>query len=173
MPASRTSLFYSDRLFLKALIIMIVKRLHKVHGLLAILDEPTPEMSSVRQLLEEDGRFPCRRTLERRLYAIPQKLPEQIGCLGTHLMELLTPWAKSGRAVAIGSTPLWANCGEWHKKDSQRGIVLHTAIDTEAGWTKSGWHGWVYGWKLHLAVSEWGIGMDPAGRPTHPSQRSG
>ena len=29
----------------------------------------------------------------------------------------------------------------------------HTSIDTEAGWSKSGWHGWWYGWKLHLAVS--------------------
>jgi transposase len=31
--------------------------------------------------------------------------------------------------------------------------VPHTSIDTEAGWTYSGWHGWVYGWKLHLAVT--------------------
>jgi hypothetical protein len=29
-------------------------------------------------------------------------------------------------------------------------VVPHTSIDTEAHWTKSGWHGWVYGWKLHL-----------------------
>ena len=29
----------------------------------------------------------------------------------------------------------------------------HTSIDTQAGWSKSGWHGWWYGWKLHLAVS--------------------
>ncbi len=29
----------------------------------------------------------------------------------------------------------------------------HSGIDIEAGWTKSGHHGWVYGWKLHLAVS--------------------
>jgi hypothetical protein len=28
--------------------------------------------------------------------------------------------------------------------------VPHTSIDTEAHWTKSGWHGWVYGWKLHV-----------------------
>jgi hypothetical protein len=32
-------------------------------------------------------------------------------------------------------------------------VVPHSSIDTEAGWTKSGWHGWVYGWKLHLGVS--------------------
>jgi hypothetical protein len=39
------------------------------------------------------------------------------------------------------------------QKDQRRGVVPHGSIDTEAGWTKSGWHGWVYGWKLHLAVS--------------------
>ena len=29
-------------------------------------------------------------------------------------------------------------------------MVPHTSIDTQAHWTKSGWHGWVYGWKLHV-----------------------
>jgi hypothetical protein len=35
--------------------------------------------------------------------------------------------------------------------------VPHTSIDTEAHWTKSGWHGWVYGWKLHLVVTVAGV----------------
>src|SRR5215218_4113309 len=65
---------YSERLFLKALVIMIVRRLHKVHELLAVLDEPTHEIRAVRELLKEDGRFPCRRTFERRLKAVPEKL---------------------------------------------------------------------------------------------------
>ena len=29
----------------------------------------------------------------------------------------------------------------------------HTSIDTAAHWTKSGWHGCVYGWKLRLATA--------------------
>ena len=29
----------------------------------------------------------------------------------------------------------------------------HSSIDTEAHWTKSGWHGWVYGWKLHIVAT--------------------
>ena len=29
----------------------------------------------------------------------------------------------------------------------------HTSIDTEAHWTKSGWHGWVDGWTLHLVTT--------------------
>jgi len=35
-------IFYSEKLFLKALVIMIVRRLHKVGELLAVLEEPTP-----------------------------------------------------------------------------------------------------------------------------------
>jgi len=38
------------------------------------------------------------------------------------------------------------------KAAKNRGIP-HPSIDTEAGWSKSGWHAWWYGWKLHLAVS--------------------
>jgi len=144
---------YSEKLFLKALVIMIVRRLHKVGELLAVLDESTPEMRMVRELLCERGRFPARRTFERRMRALPERLPDQIGCLGRHLVGLLSPWERSGRAVALDSTLLRARGGVWHKKDREAGVVPHTSIDTEAAWTKSGWHGWVYGWKLHLAIT--------------------
>jgi hypothetical protein len=148
---------YSERLFLKALVVMVLKRLPTVHALLAVLDQPTPEMRRLRELLTEDGRFPARRTWERRLAAIPARLPAQIACLGDHLVALLEPWRDRGRAVAIDSTALAARGGVWHKKDREAGVVPHTSIDTEAHWTKSGWHGWVYGWKLHLVVTVAGV----------------
>jgi hypothetical protein len=107
-------------------------------------------MKELRALLTEEGRYPTRRTWERRLKTLPDKLPAQIGCLGRHLVELINPWEKCGRAVAADSTLLSARGGVWHKKHQQAGEVPHTQIDTEAAWTKSGWHGWVYGWKLHL-----------------------
>ena len=144
---------YPDRLFLKALVIMIVRHLQTVHELLMVLDQPTPEMQLLRTLLAEQGKFPCRRTWERRLAALPDTLPAQIGCLGRHLVALIQPWAAGGRAVAIDSTLLRARGGVWHKKDREAGVVPHTAIDTEAHWTKSGWHGWVYGWKLHVVAT--------------------
>lgn len=145
--------FYPDRLFLKAIVIMIVKGLHNVHTLLAVLEQPTLEMNRLRVLLMEDGRYPTRRTWERRLKAIPDTLPAQIACLGRHLVLLLQPWQDCGRAGAIDSTVFRARGGVWHKKDREAGTVPHTSIDTEAGWTKSGWHGWVYGWKLHLVCT--------------------
>lgn len=141
---------YADPLFLKALVIMIVRQLHSPGELLAVLQQSTAEMQTLRQLLTLDGRFPTRRTWERRLAALPATLPAQIGCLGRHLVNLLQPWRQHGRAAAIDSTVLRAKGGVWHKKHREAGVVPHTSIDTEAGWTKSGWHGWVYGWKLHL-----------------------
>ncbi len=110
-------------------------------------------MLLLRTMLTEGGKVPTRRTFERRLTAIPDTLPAQIGCLGRHLVALIQPWADCGRAAAIDSTVLRARGGVWHKQDREAGVVPHSSIDTEAHWTKSGWHGWVYGWKLHLVAT--------------------
>ena len=141
---------YSDKLFLKAIVIMIIKHLHRVYELLSVLEQPSAEMQTLRELLRENGQYPTRRTWERRLKGIPESLPAQIGCFGRYLVSLILPWATYGRAVSIDSTVLRSKGGVWHKKDREAGILPHTSIDTEAQWTKSGWHGWVYGWKLHL-----------------------
>lgn len=94
--------------------------------------------------------YPTRLTGERRLKALPDSLPAQIGCFGRYLAALIQPWANCRRAAAIDSTVLRTNGGIWHQKDREKGEIPHSAIDTEAHWTKSGRRGWVYGWKLHL-----------------------
>lgn len=158
---------YTDRLFLKALVIMIIRRLYQVHELLSVLEQPTTEMQTLRALLRENGRYPTRRTFDRRLAALPQTLPAQLGCLGRHLVALIQPWQHCGRAAAMDSTVLRAKDGAvWHKKDRDKGVVPHSRIDTEAGWTRSGWHGWVYGWKLHIASVVAGVWIPLAARLT-------
>ena len=57
---------YPDRLFLKAIVIMLVRDVVTVDGLLAILGQPTREMVALRDRPTVDGRFPSRRTWERR-----------------------------------------------------------------------------------------------------------
>jgi Transposase DDE domain len=148
---------YPDRLFLQALVMMIVRHLHTVHALLSVLAQPTPGRQTLRALLTVDGRFPRCRARERRLHTIPATLPAQIGCLGRALVVMIQPWATCARAAAIDSTFLRARGGVWHKKDREAGMVPHTSIDTEAHWSKSGWHGWVYGWKLHLVTTVAGV----------------
>src|SRR5919206_3245367 len=89
---------YSDRLMVKALVIMIIRRLYTAYALLAFLDQDDPLPQQLRPLLCEQGRFPSRRTWERRLAALPPSLPGLIGCIRRYLVTLLRPWATSGRA---------------------------------------------------------------------------
>jgi hypothetical protein len=165
---------YSQRLFLKALVIMVVRRLPTPNEVWAVLQEPTPEMRRLRRVLCPDGRFPCRRTWQRRLSSLPSTLPEQIGVLGRFLVHKLQPFLDCGRAAAIDSTLLRAFGGfVWHKKHQAQGVVPHSGIDTQAGWSKSGHHGWVYGWKLHLVAAPGGYDrpdVDSAGGHGDPSQ---
>jgi hypothetical protein len=71
-------IFYSEKLFMKALVIMIIRRLHRVGELLAVLEEPTPEMRMVRKLLCQEGRFPSRRTFQRGVLRLcPRGFPSR------------------------------------------------------------------------------------------------
>ena len=124
---------YSDRLIVKALVIMIVRRLYTASALLAFLEQPDGVSQQLRVLLVEKGRFPSRRTWERRLAKLPEHLPGLIGCLGRYLVELIQPWAVAGRAVAMDSTALKTGGGVWHKKHREKGEIPHSSIDTEAG----------------------------------------
>jgi hypothetical protein len=57
-------------MFLKALVIMIVRHLQKVNELLSVLAQPTAEMA----LLPEQGSFPSHRTWESRQISDPAAL---------------------------------------------------------------------------------------------------
>jgi Transposase DDE domain len=127
---------------MKALVIMIIRRLYTAYALLAFLDQDDAVAMRWRSLLCERGRFPSRRTWERRLAVLPPSLPGLIGYGGRHLVALVNPWATHGRAVAVDSTPLATGGGVWHKTHREQGVIPHSSIDTQAGWSKSGWHGW-------------------------------
>jgi hypothetical protein len=144
---------YPDTLFLKILLLMVLRRFFKVHEVYAFLSQQSAEIDGLRALLFADGKVPSRRTLERRMKSLPESLSERIALLGEHLVELYQPWQRSARAVAIDSTVLRARGAPWHMKDRRAGRVPNTSIDTDAHWTHSSWHGWTYGYKLHLAVS--------------------
>lgn len=148
---------YPDRLFLKVILIMVLRGLTRVHEVYTVLCQPTIEMIEIRALLFPEGKMPCRRTFERRLKQLPPQLPEWIAYLGEHLVELFHPWEHSARAAAMDSTVLRARGAVWHQKDRKVGVIPNTSIDTDAHWTKSGWHGWVFGYKLHLVVTMAGV----------------
>ena len=61
---------------------------------------------------------------------------------------------------------LRARGGVWHQKHWEKREVPHTSLDTDAHWTKSGWRGWVYGWKLHVVSVVAAIWFPIAAMPT-------
>jgi hypothetical protein len=138
---------------MKALVIMLIRRLYTAYALLTFLDQEDAVAAQLRPLLCEHGCVSSRRTWERRLGLLPPSLPGLIGYGERHFVARLNPWATHGRAVAFASTPLATGGGVWHKKHREQGLIPSSSIDTEGGWSKSGWHGWWYGWKLHLAVT--------------------
>src|SRR5262245_35295639 len=99
----------SDQLFVKALIVMSIRRLYTAYALLSFLAQDDAGAQQIRPLLTEHGRFPTRRTWERRFATLPARLPALIGCLGRPLATLLQPWIAQGHAAAIHSTPLRPN----------------------------------------------------------------
>ena len=106
-------------------------------------------MQQLRSLLTVNGRFPCRRTWERRLKALPDSLPAQLGCLGRLLVALIQPWATCGRAAALDNTVLRAHGGVARQASRRRYGAAYvdryrSAVD-EIGLARL-----VYGWKLHL-----------------------
>lgn len=133
---------YPDRLLLTALGIMSIRRLSPAWALLRFLDQAEPLVPQGRCWLSDHGRFPSRRTWERRLQRWPRTLPALLGCLGRQLGQVLNPWANQGRGAALDRTPLRAHGGVWHKKPRDQGVVPHTSIDPEAAWSQSGWPGW-------------------------------
>ncbi len=175
---------YVDRLFLKVLVIMLVRRLTTAYELLSVLAEPTAELQTLRLLLVEQDRVPCRRTFERRLAALPATLPAPIGGLGRYLVAVWWPCGSRGWPPPAPPRSTARCCGRaaasGPRRSARRGsgrlprlIPRPGPIDPAARWTTSGWHGWVYGWKRHRVCAVRAIwiplaaGLTPAAAANH------
>jgi len=84
---------YSDGLFLKALIIMIVRHLHKVHELLAVVAQPTAEMQALRTFADGDRTLSLPTHMGAALESHARQLARADRMLGRYLVILIQPWA--------------------------------------------------------------------------------
>lgn len=138
---------------MKALVIRMIRRPYAAYALLTLLDQDDAVAGQLRPLL------PCANTATfppaapgSAAWPYGAEFAGLIGCVGRHLVARLTPWATHGRAAACDGTPLATDGSVWHKTPRAPGVIPPSSTDTEAGRSKSGWHGWWYSWKLHLAV---------------------
>jgi hypothetical protein len=102
-------------------------------------------------------RVPHRTTLSRRykqLYPILQEFIAFLGATSADLAaEMRTEHLNEDKSL------FKAKGNVWHQSDRQHGRIPHKLrnLDTDATWSKSGYHGWVYGYGLHLTSTQAGF----------------
>jgi hypothetical protein len=117
--------------------------------------------SELRKLLEKDQklrqamgfeRIPHRTSIGRRLCCLVSEAEQQIALLGEQIVEEVTPEANQPSVSAIDGRMYKAQGPAWHKSDRQKDLVPANLrnVDTESKWSKSGYRGWIQGYRLLL-----------------------
>jgi hypothetical protein len=98
------------------------------------------------------SRLPHRTTIGRRISSLGAEAEQQIALLGKEIVAEVKPVADQSQVSAIDGRMYKATGPAWHKKDRNNGLVpvgLRN-VDTESKWSKSGYRGWVQGYRLVL-----------------------
>jgi hypothetical protein len=101
--------------------------------------------------------IPHRTTLSRRFKSLYATLQDFIAFLGAWA-SALSPEFDSRALIEDGSL-FKAHGPVWHQTDRKAGRIPEKLrnLDTDASWRKSGYHGWVYGYSLHLSCNRAGF----------------
>jgi hypothetical protein len=102
-------------------------------------------------------RIPHRTTLSRRFKQLSQTVQAFLIFVG-HWAESLH-FSFDSRVLVEDASLFKAQGPVWHQSDRQRGRIPEKLrhLDTAASWSKSGYHGWVYGYGLHLTCNRVGF----------------
>ena len=101
--------------------------------------------------------IPHRTTLSRRFKSLYETIQAFVAFLGGWAEELEAGFTSQ---VLFEDGSLFKACGPvWHQSDRRQGRIPPGLrhLDTEASWGKSGYQGWVYGYRLHLTVNRLGL----------------
>ncbi|MBC7930889.1 MAG: hypothetical protein H7Z38_10040 [Rubrivivax sp.] len=117
--------------------------------------------SELHKLLSKDARMsrallferlPHRTTIGRRLAGLVPEAEAQIAALGQQIAAEVKPEVLQSEVSALDGR-MYEACGpKWHKKDREKGHIPTGLrnVDTESKWSKSGYRGWVQGYRLLL-----------------------
>jgi len=117
--------------------------------------------SELRTLLEKDERLrealgflrvPHQTSIGRRLNGLIAEAEAQIALLGEVILDQVQPEVGQSEVSAVDGRMYEAAGPKWHKSSRQAGVVpvgLRN-VDTQSKWSKSGYRGWVQGYRLLL-----------------------
>ena len=100
---------------------------------------------------------PNRTTLSRRYKDLYPVLQDFIAFLGQYAEDLDPQF--TSQDLYTDKSLFKAQGPVWHQSDRQAGRIPEKLrhLDTDASWSKSGYHGWVYGYGLHLVDNRVGF----------------
>ena len=100
---------------------------------------------------------PNRTTLARRYKDLYPVLQDFIAFLGQYAEDLDPQF--TSQDLYTDKSLFKAQGPVWHQSDRQAGRIPDKLrhLDTDASWSKSGYHGWVYGYGLHLVDNHVGF----------------
>ena len=138
---------FSSLAFLLLAVVGVVLRTFKPQELATLLTKDV----RLRQALGF-SRVPHRRTIERRLAATLPEAEAQVQALGHQILGVVEPGPDEPQASAIDGRMYQAQGPRWHKRDREQDQVPAGLrnVDTESAWSKSGYRGWVQGYRLVL-----------------------
>ncbi|HKG97402.1 MAG TPA: hypothetical protein VKA97_06300 [Pyrinomonadaceae bacterium] len=95
---------------------------------------------------------PHRTTIDRRLKRLLPEVEAQVAAIGQQLREEVQPTTAQPQTSAIDGRMYEAQGPKWHKKQRLKGNIPQGLrnIDRESAWFKSGYRGWVQGYRLVL-----------------------
>jgi hypothetical protein len=117
--------------------------------------------SELRKLLEKDQqlrqamgfeRVPHRTSIGRRLSGLVAEAEQQIALLGDRIVAEVKPRADQSEVSAIDGRMYKALGPKWHKSDREKDLIPTDLrnVDTQSKWSKSGYRGWIQGYRLLL-----------------------
>jgi hypothetical protein len=136
---------FSGRAFLLLAVVAVVLRTFKPQELHTLLAKD----EGLRETLGF-CRVPHRRTLERRLSATLPEAEAQVQRLGQQILAEVEPEPDQPQASAIDGRMYQAQGALWHARDRAQGRIPPRLrnVDTESARSKSGYRGWVQGYRL-------------------------
>jgi hypothetical protein len=111
-------------------------------------------LASDPALLEAIGmpRVPHRTTIGRRLASLVTEAESAINLLGKQVLKQVKLKPDQSKVSAIDGRMYQAAGNLWHKSSRSKGVIPTGVrnIDCESNWSKSGYRGWIQGYRLVL-----------------------
>jgi hypothetical protein len=140
---------YTEETFIIFFMLMQFRQIHAFKAQWRWLNKH-PEMLEVLSWTT----VPTRTTISRRYKALYEVVQEFVLFIGQYAPELDEQF---GQAHLIEDKSLFKALGPiWHQSDRKEGRIPDKLrkLDTDATWSKSAYHGWVYGYAVHMTCNE-------------------